>query len=188
MYLIRAPIDIEIKYDAEGKCFFAAPQAPEFLKANVNSRLEQIGPNDPPLISLNFFYLFIAEEKCAIELLPVTHHDTKIASKIRLIQGTFDISKWFRPIDFAFELLNPNEILYIKRGDPLFYVQFVSDNKVKLERKELSADVIRVVEGCLDVKNAFSFLGLTKMYELTAKLRANLWFNKKKCPFNWRSK
>lgn len=188
VYVIKAPIDITITYDKHQNYLTIYPQDQDFFNSHIIMRGNQVGANDPFLMSMSIAYLFIADAQCAIEQLPVTHHDKVVAEKIRLIQGTFDISKWYRPTDFAFELLTPDEPLVIKRGDPLFYVRFVSKDKIKLDYREQTKEVTDIVMACTSIKSVQQGLGLQTLYKLAERLRNKLWFNKKKCPFNWRNK
>lgn len=188
VYMIRSPISITITYDRNDNSLRITPQDQKFYDKYIVPRGKQRGSDDPFLMSLSTHYLFLADKKCLIEQLPVTYHESDVAPKIRLILGTFDISQWYRPVEFAFEMLDDTNPLVIKRGDPLFYVRFVTDGKVSLEHKEPDNETKDAVKACLSLKAGEKLLSLDTLYELAKRVKGKLWFNKKKCPFNWRNK
>ena len=168
-YLIRSPIDIKITYD-NGQLYIT-PQNQDFYNSYINHRGHQITETDPFLMSFVLQYLFIADKDCFVEVLPASFHS--IATKIRTIQGTFNINKWFRPIEFAFEFINENEPLVIKRGDPLFYVKFRTpkDEKVFLEQKDFEKSVLNNVKACVNLKNALPNCSLNYLYKLAQRIK-----------------
>lgn len=188
-YLVTSPVDMELSYDPVTRMLRSTPQAQGFFDAVVTYRGNDIGANDPFLMSLGFSYLFIADKECMIEQIPVALHSSAITRRINLICGTFDISKWFRPVEFSFEVPDFSKPIKIKRGDPLFYLRFVPSDggKVALVHKSMPKESLEVVKSCLFVKDTKVKLPLSAYYKMAERLHPKLWF-KKKCPFNWRSK
>ncbi|MGI9136090.1 MAG: hypothetical protein ACR2JS_03390 [Candidatus Nanopelagicales bacterium] len=188
-YVIKSPIDIEVTYNAETKLVQASPQGQEFFDKNITLRGHMVGDNDPFLMGIFIGYLFIATEECSIELIPASMHSSEFIDKTRLISATFDIHKWYRPIEIAFEFKNKSDTIKIKRGDPLAYVRFTNSNgtKISLERKEFPKETLDAVDACVTVKKSSLHLPLKTLYELAEPLRNKLGL-KKKCPFNWRNK
>lgn len=184
-FVIRSPIDITLNYDASNKFLSIHPQGQEFYNATVLHRANDVGYEDAGLFSLGVSYLFIADKDCLIELLPVSMHDNPNASNFRVITGTFNISKWFRPVEFSFELLTST--MRVNQGDPLFYVRFVPQDgsKVVLKHKEYTDEEEGIALKCGNVKVAQPKLPLQQMYKLTKRLVPELWFNKKRCPFKF---
>jgi len=168
-YLIRSPIDMTITYNKGQLTIY--PQTQKFYDAYVIHRGHQIKETDPFLMSLNIQYLFIADKDCVVEQIPAMFHD--ISTKLRLISGTFNIHKWFRPTDFAFEFINENEPIVIKRGDPLFYVKFKTpkDEKIVLKQKHFDESVFNNVKSCTNLKNAIPKCPLKVLYKLTERIK-----------------
>lgn len=188
-YVIYSPVDIDLEYDKESG-YLKISKGQEFYDNYVVFRNVKINDANPPLISLAFKYMFIADKSCMVEQLPAALHDNKVANNIRLIPGTFNISKWYRPVEIAFEIANVSQTISIKRGDPLCYVRFIPTDKSKINfvYKELTSDLLEVVDRCVKVKLINPKIALDTLYVMAEKLRNSLWFNKKKCPFNWRNK
>jgi hypothetical protein len=189
-YVIKSPVDIEFKYDYETKRLGIFPQQQNFYDANITHRGDSVGEQDDFLMSFTLNYLFIADKDCAMELLPCVMHKSEFADKTRLIVGTFNINKWYRPIQIAFEFKSPTTSIKVKRGDVLAYVKFLpkDGSKINLQYKDFSQETLDAVDACLAVKESFNRLPLALLYKLSERIRDKLWFNKKKCPFNWRNK
>jgi hypothetical protein len=188
-YVIKSPIDIEFMYDPVTKLLSIFPQGQSFYEENIVYRGHIVGKNDDFLMSFTLNYLFIADKSCAIELLPCGMHKSNFVDNTRIIGGTFDINKWYRPIEMAFEFKNPLAPIKIKRGDALAYVRFLPKNnsKIKLQHKNFSKETLDTVNACLFVKDSANKFSLEMLYKFSERIRNKLWFNKK-CPFNWRNK
>jgi hypothetical protein len=189
-YVIKSPVDITITYDKETKVLSIKPQAQVFYDSAILYRGDTVGNDDAFLMSFNVNYLFIADKDCMLEFLPASMHSSDFIDMTRLVNGTFNINKWYRPVEVAFEIKNPSFSIKIKRGDPLAYVRFIpaDGGKVNVEQKHFPQETLDAVSACLYVKASNNFLPLKTLYELSTRLKNKLWFNKKKCPFNWRNK
>jgi hypothetical protein len=189
-YVIKSPVNIEFTYDHVTKQLKVFPQGQHFCMDNITYRGDTVGEHDSFLMSFSLSYLFIADKDCDIELLPCLMHKSEFTDSTRLIVGTFNINKWYRPVEIAFEFKNPALPIKVKRGDALAYVRFLpkDDSKIKLENKNFSKETLDVVAACLMIKDSDNKVPLKMLYKFSERIRNKLWFNKKKCPFNWRSK
>lgn len=188
VYVIKSPFSMQINFNAKDKYLSVQPQNQEFYDAFLLNRADVISEDDPFLFSLLIKYLFTADADCAIEELPVTFHDSPLNSKLKLIPGTYNIGKWFRPLEAAYEVMAKAESISIKRGDPLFYVRFIpKDNKkVTLKHVKFSSEQLKAVQHCAKLKESFPQHSLSAAYKLVEKL--SLLFNRKRCPFTWRNR
>jgi hypothetical protein len=188
-YVIKSPVDIELRYDNATRRLQVYPQEQEFFDANVTYRGNDIDIKDPFLMSIFLGYLFIADKDCTVELIPAFMHDSEFISKTRIVCGYFNISRWYRPIELSFEFKNQSDVIKIKRDDPLAYVRFISDDdeKVTLTRKEFSEEALDAVATCLLTKKSLGKGSMKFLYKVTEQLRNKLNL-KPKCPFNWRNK
>jgi len=188
VYVIKSPFNIKIGFDKKNKYLSVQPQGQDFYDAFLFNRTDVISKDDPFLFSLSFRYLFTADEDCFIEELPVTFHDNALTSKLRLISGTYNIAKWFRPVEVAYEVITKEESISIKRGDPLMYIRFVPKNneRINLKHVKFSDEQLKAVQQCVALKKCFPHYALSAVYKLVEKLTPL--FKTKKCPFNWRNK
>jgi len=184
-YIIRSPITTTLTVDYANKYLNVFPQKQEFYDTFVNNRANVIGHKDPFLLSLQFFNLFVADEDCMVEQLPPAFHPE--VANIRVIPGTFNIGKWYRPLEVAFEVIDPSKPIKITRGDPLYYVRLIPKNggKVELKPTTYTREQSDIVISCVSLKKAIPKLPLKALYKLAERFNM---LPKKKCPFNWRNK
>ncbi len=82
---------------------------------------------DRPTVQLSLPYCFVAEETCYITQLDAFAHYRPVPLPGTIFGGRFPIHSWVRPLMWAFEWHDTSKDLVLKRGDPLFYVQFEAD-------------------------------------------------------------
>jgi hypothetical protein len=132
---------------------------------------------------------FCANESVTLTVMPAFLHKNKFLNNINVIPGEFDISKWFRPCDFAFEIIDDSQELTFKRGDPLYYIKFNTNKKIKFTRMEITPDLIKSAFAFINLKNIISGNTMEKNYQIAEeyiKLLKNKIFGKKsKCPFHF---
>lgn len=74
-------------------------------------------------ISIMHSYLFKTDKPTWVEILPAFYHPN---SAMRVYPGTFNIHSWTRPVMPAIELIE--DVLEVKRGDPLAYLRFRTED------------------------------------------------------------
>lgn len=82
---------------------------------------------DRPTIQLRLPYLFIADEPVYLTQLSAFAHYRPDPLPGTIFGGRFPISIWPRPLMWAFEWHEPKKDIVLRRGEPLFYVQFEAD-------------------------------------------------------------
>lgn len=174
-YVICSPIDYEIQFNREEK--WANVITPPTLPNKLFSlRHGQEGVSEYCLFSINFGRLLFVSRKQDVWLEvvdPFMEWERKNA--VRIVSGKFNIHKWVRPIEFAFEHKNKIDTIKINRGDPLCYVRFTSKNPadiIALNRIEQNVDDIQDFNRNTDLKNYFPHKSLNFLYELRDKYTA----------------
>ncbi len=79
---------------------------------------------DRPTLQLTLPYCFIADEMVYISQVGTFAHYRPDPLPGTIFGGRFALSIWPRPLMWAFEWHAPEKDLIVKRGEPLFYVQF----------------------------------------------------------------
>jgi hypothetical protein len=190
-FLVRAPFDIELEVQKtnEGiKYFNLKNYTQEFCNAYIVDRNKENSLFS--MISIDWGCIFYSEKSVLIEQLPATlhTHEVEFLKNIMLVQGTFDISAWYRPLHYAFEIIDDTKPITIKRGDPLFYVRFVTDEKVNIIYDFENTYVDEISNACGQVKTYFKQNTMEKNYKIASNLirslRAKI-FKKSKCPFGF---
>ena len=186
-FLIRSPFDLTITVDPTTNALRTNEYNQEFYNKFILDRL--VNNATYRMISLRIFYLFYSEREVLFQLLSPTMHKTELLNNINMIQGEFDISKWIRPIEFSFEVLDTTKPLQFKRGDPLFYIRFATDETVKLVRKPMTEELSYVNNACLGIKDIVHQQTLDQRYDSARSLislyKDKLFGKKSKCPFSF---
>ena len=128
--------------------------------------------NNNPMISFSLHQLFFADEDVTMEQIPpfLHMHELKYFNHLRMIPGGFNIRDWIRPLDFAYELMLSDYIIIdIKRNDPLCYVNFRSNNKIKIKQVPWTEDLEMYSRTTVGLKGLVP--GLGQLYEKFRKFR-----------------
>jgi hypothetical protein len=191
-FVIRSPLDIDISFDydtvTERKYIKTHMYNQEFYDDFITDRMQE-GPYT--MLGLVFGNLFYAEQSLVVEQMPATFSRTSsvFQKNITVIPGRFDISKLIRPVSFAFEIVDDTQIIKIKRGDPLYYLRFITDEPVKINRVKFTDELKHVVYNCVSVKDFVKNNSLEENYALAKPLidlfRGSLFKKKSKCPFGF---
>ena len=147
-WMIRSPFDVELNINRkDDTCRINQNQ--RFFDAFIFVRWGQYTETDLMSVSFSFQYMFVADEPVWIELYPAFLHGEP--NNTRLISGTFDIYNWQRPVDFSFEVLDDQKPIMVKRGQPLFYVRFLSNklnDDFKLQEIEWTDELLKLYKRC----------------------------------------
>jgi hypothetical protein len=135
-FMVKCPFDIHIGFgrDAKGKPQLinrAGGASP--IRANklgevltLVSETEWRYP-DRPTIQLALPYCFIADETVYVTQLSAFMHYRRDPLPGTIFGGRFPLNIWPRPLMWAFEWHEPEKDIVLKRGEPLFYVQFEAE-------------------------------------------------------------
>jgi hypothetical protein len=74
------------------------------------------GISEYPLLGIDWLLTFQSDESTMIQLLPAFFHYNDFTEKTTIIPGEFDISKWTRSVEIAFEVKTPKAKIEIKKG------------------------------------------------------------------------
>lgn len=190
-FLVRSPFnfEIEIKKTEDGKKYFSTENPEkEFYGAHITDRNEENSLFS--MMSIEYGFTFYSSHSLVIEQIPaMLHmHEAEFLKNIMLIQGTFDIAKWYRPVNYAFEIIDDNKPINIKRGDPLFYIRFLTKEKINFIYDFDNVYADKVTASCLSVKRLFPTLKMEDNYNIAKniiEIFKNKIFKKSKCPFGF---
>lgn len=91
-----------------------------------------------PLINISLYYSFFADQPLEAVFTPPMLHKPQYTQYGTCIPGQFDIGQWYRPYPMEIQAWNMKGELHIKSGEPLFYVEFKTDKKIKLHRYKMN--------------------------------------------------
>lgn len=160
-YTILHPIDSSINFQIDdGKLIPTSgtgfPAWKFFEESSIHNR---------PRLSYDCSWVFFSEEDLTMELLPPFLHDTADRSGGVVSTGSFNISKWFRPINPDYILWENAKSLSVRAGDPAFYIRFLTDRKIILKQFDLDYELYEIISQALQHKNFFPKESLEKLYD-----------------------
>jgi hypothetical protein len=135
-FMLRCPFDLNIGFvrDKDGRAALVnrAGAASSIRTNKLNDVISLVSEPewrypDRPTVQLKLPYVFVADEPVYMTQLDAFAHYRRVPLPGTIFGGRFPISVWPRPLMWAFEWHEPAKDLVIKRGDPLFYVQFEAD-------------------------------------------------------------
>jgi hypothetical protein len=126
------------------------------------------------LINFALSYIFFCEESLTALMSPPTMHDAPWTKEATLPLAGYDVGKWFRKINFEIQAWKPEGELTLNDGDPLFYMEFITDRPVVLKRFELNNRLGSYTRACIDSPGYFGkYLPLTARYKRFMETKMN---------------
>ncbi len=169
-YMFTAPVDADI-YVEDG-----------YMKMDIdNSRaydpntviFKQQSLINSHTIRYNANYIFFAEEELYIHSTPPYLHKTEVTNHGYYVPGTMDISSWFRPLEYAYQMWPGHNRFKVTQDEPLMYVDFLTDDNIKLKKFYMTPELIEMSMSCVRLKYRRREKNLLKLYEIfrASKLR-----------------
>jgi len=155
---VRSIFSFDLLFDSENQRVKTSLPQSDF------DELVLMREGDASFMSVNMFFTFFTEE----DGLEMTQkgaflEDTSFARDTIVMQGKYDISKWYRPIELSFHLRNGVSGFKIEEGQILYYLDFDTDKKINFVRYRTS-DKLR------------------ELYTLCIRSKEN---KSKACPMSW---
>lgn len=120
--------------------------------------------------------VFTADQDVILELVdPFMEWERK--NPVRVIGGQFNIHKWVRPIECAYEANRTVFTYSIRRGDPLHYVRFYTNDPndiIDLKRVEITDEIEADILENASIKNFKDNSSLEFLYNLRNKYKSFL--------------
>ena len=107
-----------------------------------------------PTLQLMLPYLFISDESVLVEQTPAFLSPGAANWPLQLYPGRFPIDVWPRQLNFSFQWTDPARDILIERGQPLFYVRFLPeqrDRKIRLIEAERTRELENFLSSVRDV-------------------------------------
>jgi len=126
-YAIKAGIDYSIEWD--GKSLHSDRYGQWFFDRYILPRNADDG-----LISLAYPpVIFIADKSMVLEQLNPSLSNSNFSNNTKIIQGAYNCHKHIRPLETPF-MFNEKGKVNINENDDLYYVRFLTDEKIKFHR------------------------------------------------------
>lgn len=169
-FVVRSPYNCDLTIDYNTGRFLQ--------DGKVNDIAEHFKPrpscrNGMLMFNLYHNFIFYSEDSIEMSTMPAFMHNSELQSKCTYLPGTYDVSKWFRMIDGAYEMKTSFDKLNLRRGDPMYYVKFNTNDAVKLVRFDLTAEIWNLTQGCIQYKKYQPKKPLNYLYKLFAHTGMN---------------
>jgi hypothetical protein len=110
---------------------------------------------EPHLLETNIFKIdspsyFFAESPLKIKVTAPYFHNVSYQSKGTFIGGVFDIGRWFRPIQSEIITWQEKGTIEFEENEPVFYVEFLTDETVSLQRFGLTPTIEFLAESLIN--------------------------------------
>jgi hypothetical protein len=181
-FILCAPfdltIDLFIEPDTDTIRIFCENISQEVFNTLIDTRFlfkTEQGIAPYPLLGVDWLPIFTSTDSILVQILPAFMHHNDFIEKTTIIPGEYDISKWTRPIETAFEVRSNVEKIVIKKGDALSYIKFHCDDTVKLINTKTPHDEMKL---CNDIRAENTFRPLKERYRSLEEAREG------KCPFS----
>lgn len=160
LFTVRSPVDIDCIVDRPNEFINSAgltqEQFDDYFSATFAGNW--CSPEKTTIqLTVPRFIFWTESENIWIEQRP--HPLTSLNNNLVCVGGWFNISNWNRPTSFAFDIVNTDLPVIIKRGDPLCQMSFYSpnlDDGYIVQRAEPPEEVVRLATRTSDVVNTFA--------------------------------
>lgn len=161
-FVVTSPIDLHLRLSiTNGELgitnllYDKSPVRPEALSQIVvfQPQAEWRHPNRP-VLQMMTAHLFVSDDPLFINQFPPFLHYNANARPGVQINGRFPIDIWPRALQWAFEWHDMSKDLILKRGEPLFYVQFEGPDPtaaVRLVEAQRTAELMSYVDSITGV-------------------------------------
>lgn len=96
---------------------------------------------------------FFSEEDMEMEVLKAYHHDNDFVNKASFVEGSFNISKHFRPLEYPHKFKQKNTEITLNRGDAIAYVKFKTNKKVVLKQFNVTQEMLNMSKKIISLRN-----------------------------------
>jgi hypothetical protein len=166
IFVIKSPVDLKLHIGMGKSTIKVVNQEMNFAKAFLGESQGKFG-----IHQLGMGYLFFSEKSLIATQLPAYYESNSFVNNTFSISASFDIGQWYRPSAKPAFIFKPGTTeIDIKEGDPLIYIKFNTQEKIKLiefddtEFKRLGDQSPEYI--CSNLKKQSSFtISLAKCYE-----------------------
>jgi len=160
-FVLRSPFGVDGKIDH-----------PYIRSLNKDYEIEQFDAKNPSMenaYTVNFStnWIFWCEEDLTVTTMNPYIEPSRFNGFY--VPGSFNINKWFRPVEGAFQLFPGEDRFTVNPGDPIIYIKFNTDKKVILKRFKMNDALHESVYKCTSYKVGDPWKNLPFLYNLFTK-------------------
>lgn len=113
-------------------------------------------------------YIFFTDSK-SLQMSAYQHpifEQNEISKRCMIVPGSYDIGKWFRPLEFPFVLKNDFDNFSVKYNDVLYYLKFHTEEKIVFKQFYFSDKLKTMTDQIFStsINKMTKFSGLSDFY------------------------
>jgi hypothetical protein len=112
---------------------------------------------DGPTLEFGMSYYLFADESLPVYFTPPFFQKPGYTQDAAILPGEFDVGNWFRPYIFEVQTWSNHGIITLKENEPIFYAEFKTDKKIKLQRFIMTENMQKIIEAGV---NSWQLFGL----------------------------
>jgi|688.fasta_scaffold00121_104 hypothetical protein len=152
-FVFKNVVQSEYRFDFSKTPAEIEPLSKSYIDFNVRS---DFGLNVGPSITFELSYGFFADQPLQAFFYQPIFHKSQYTQYGTIFPGNFDIGRWFRSYNVEVQMWNQSGFFKFEEDEPLFYVHFNTDKKIKLHRFKHSRALDKYMNHCV---NSPSFMG-----------------------------
>jgi hypothetical protein len=121
------------------------PTSENFISV-VSTRPPSI--NEGPLFLFSLNYLFFADQPLDAYFTPPYFSKPEYTQYGSVIIGEFNIGQWFRSYNVEIQMWSNKGEFHLKENEPLFYVEFKTDKKIKMHQFKQTDQILKYSDAC----------------------------------------
>jgi hypothetical protein len=165
MFILKAPFSCDVELDTSGKIIHSS------IDGWFTPRLTSI--ENSFAIDFDVNYLLFSKDRLDFTFTPPYLHNPKAALHGFPVPARFDVSSWFRPLAFCYQLWPGVKQLVIEEGEPLGYLKFETERKVVLKQYLVTEEIKNISDACSQFKMIKQFEPLEKLYDRFTRTKLN---------------
>lgn len=152
--VFTSPMSLNFTYENNGTNIDIQYSSPASMDVSLARDPEM---RSGPYLMFNMEWIFFAEEPVQAFFTPPYFHKPKYTQYGSLIPGEFDVGRWFRPYVAEMLMWNNSGDFILEENEPLFYVEFKTDKKIKFKQFNFTPEIRRYSQACVDSTVMFGF-------------------------------
>lgn len=160
MYMMTNPFDLNVRVE-KNKVLNLGNRQLDSLYLNRVLQIDNV-------YNLNYSpgYIFFSEKSVNIEILSPFMHKSNFCKNGYIVPGSYDISQWFRPVNPALQFYdNSEKIIESKKNDPLMYINFKTNETVRLKKFLMTPELEDIVYATTTYKRYDENKSLLYLYD-----------------------
>jgi len=158
-FILRSPVSAVFGLDEDLGAFAIGDEYRENMRFVVR---KQPSVTNAETFAIRGNWIFWSEDPLLITTMPAHYHQPVFNGYY--VGGSFDIGKWFRPVERAIQLNEGTNTVSIKRNDPLAYIKFNTKEQIELKRFYLNTELVELHWGCVKYKYQEPKMSLDYLY------------------------